>query len=246
MKYLIFLIAIASALPLWAASNAERINQCLEENLSTDQKLELSVDMMEWKFEFSDYVIRNAGKCFENITGIPATFESGKGLIFSPENQTLADDKIAKDRQKALEIKEERESKNALINSLVTTQRCRIQKAKSIDRYLDLLGEVVSDKNKTLIENETEKACIELHKNNKSEAILNEICREVFKSKMHPDLNLSVEGDLYAKLKSEFFENALALALIRKTLSALDPKFAPQEQSWERPDLLNDAMRICD
>lgn len=246
MKYVIFIVSVASALPLLAASNTERINQCLEEKLSSDQKLELSVEMMEWTFEFSDYVVRNAGKCFEKITDIPATFESGKGLIFSPENQVLADNKMAKDRQKALELKAERESKNARINSLLSAQRCRISKAKSIDRYIDLIGEVVSGKNKTLIESETRKACIELHESNKSAAILNEICREMFVSTMHPDLNLSVEGDLYAKLDNEFLENALALEAIRKTLSELDPKFATQEQAWERPDLLNDAMRSCD
>lgn len=244
--FLGILLLILAASKSVAASNAERINGCMTKALNEDDSIELAIDMLDWKFEFSDYVIRNAGKCFEQITGIPATFESGQGLIFSDENKVLVDQKLGKERQKVLKIKADREARQATLNSLLAKERCMIQKAKSIQSYIDILYEVIENKNQALIDKETKSSCLELYRQNKAEAILNQYCRQVFTSNMHPDLNISAEGVLFEKLDKEFMETAMDLEDTRKSLAAIDPKYQQEKETWERPDLLADAMRDCE
>lgn len=218
MRYVIFCLAILVALPTWGASNAERIKLCLEDELSKDEGLVLSSDMMKWKFEFSEYVKENAGVCYEKLTGIPAEFKNGTGLVFSEKERQSAKDAQAESAAEVARAKEALALKTAELEKLRQKQSCLMNKEKAIVRLqVEILDRLEAD-NLELIEKRTLEACFLLNDNDPNAAILNPICRAAFIQSLHPDLGdkdafdtLKMLGAKKAEVKSDLITTTNAL-----------------------------------
>ena len=107
---------------------------------------------------------------------------------------------------------------------LMRKQRCLLKKEKVLDDLKDNLLDTISVENDILIREATEIACAKLHEENPNAAILNPVCRAVFKNDLHPDLDISELGTKFRNVESEQVNTILLRLEVEMEIAALDNK----------------------
>lgn len=218
---------------LSAATKAERIKDCMLGLLSEDEQSVLLADMTEWKNLFSTYVVENVSACYTKITGQPAEFESGEGLVFDPA--LIPDVKAARDQ---LAKKQNR------LKELLESEKCLVQKGIQITKLKESMLELYADENKALINDKTYAACIDLNKIDPNAAILNPTCRDIFAKRLHPDLPLMTFSQDYASLDNAYQSTVTQFASVNSEIKILNGEVPEETQSYE--EKLKEALAPCD
>ena len=71
---------------VFAATKAERVKACLTGSVVGDEKQKLIEEKSTWTYLFSDYAKDNVAGYYTFLTGKPAAFVDGTGLVLS-ENE---------------------------------------------------------------------------------------------------------------------------------------------------------------
>lgn len=152
-------------------------------------------------------------KCLEEAYGVvfELNFATGK-FVGGPEASAL---------------KEASNKKGKLLEK----QRCLIRKGKALSDLMASLTKTISAENERLIGDATVVACSALHDDNPNEAILNPICREVFKNGFHPDIDLTELGATYKKITSEQVSTTTLQLTVEAEIAALDNNSGIQKQT---------------
>ena len=233
------LIFLGLATTASALTKAEKVSACLDSPLSDDEEKTLLTDIDSWVNIYADSVRLNSAACYTKLTGEPAKFVNGIGIVSgettledmlkdkeSIENERLAREAIAK----AERLKKEAErvalekSKIQLEAEMKKLQKqvsCVSVRTLIIGTELEAISERFQQSNQLLILNDTHSACTELYSNEKSEAMLNLTCVDVFERMGHPDLAFS-ESEIKATLSAEIIDLINLQANLEKDL--LDTK----------------------
>jgi hypothetical protein len=218
---------------LSAATKAERIKDCMLGLLSEDEQSVLLADMTEWKNLFSTYVVENISACYTKITGQPAEFENGKGLVFDPA--LIPDVKAARDN---LAKKQNR------LKELSEIEKCLTQKAVQIEKLKGFMLDFYMDENNALINDRTYTACANLNEVDPNAAILNTTCRDIFAKRLHPDLPEITLLQDYASIDRAYKRNLAQFAAVNSEIKTLKGEVPEQTKSYG--DRLKEALAPCD
>jgi len=81
--------------------------------------------------------------------------------------------------------------------------------------------ELLQDENQNYIAFKTYSACVDLHEKEQEVAILNPICRDVFRVNLHPDLDVGIFSRVKDELDEAKQESYLELVVLEEKLRGL-------------------------
>lgn len=184
-----------------AATKAQKIEACLNNQLSPEAAKDLATEIEVWLNVFSTYVQQNAGECYTKITGKPSAFISGEGLVFEAAQIEAAKSKlkqraIAEDANKAIieQLNQELEQLKLALPALAKEspivrrrQRCELLEARSklkssIEDLKAAYNENTAKLNtlKREATNEALKECDQWYSENKRASLTNTVCKDLF------------------------------------------------------------------
>jgi hypothetical protein len=213
-----------------ALTQSEKIKSCLDGTLSLEEEPLLIIEMQNWKVTFSPFVQNNTAACFTKLTGEPAEFINGEGLIIDQQGLTTLQEarekaqanRIAQELEREVQALEREAAEEALkvlksriyenISRLMKHEKC--VEAKRLDVVKSI--EAIEKENSLIISRDTHAACTALYAKDKTNVMMNQTCIEAFKSFGHPEIiNSAIEKQKHYSLK-EAELLILELALIRE------------------------------
>ena len=240
----IFGFVFAGTEEVQAASKSQRIKACLAGELSAEERDKLLADMEDWKTVFSSYVEENIGPCYTSLTGKVSVFVNGQGITLDPVlvESILAAKEKEKIESEQARLKKEEEQKKRM--ALMDLSSCLEDKLQKLDTLTTAILNTYSDNNTKLINDRTYAACIDLHERDPNAAILNETCRQVFRSNFHPELELDSMSDQYFKLSETTDRLNTQYLMIRSELAKLDGRSTPNALTFA--EVMQDALAPCE
>lgn len=184
-----FLAASLSALPNIGVAQSldQKIQSCLSESLSEEERKSLAIEISGLKNVFSSFVIKNAATCFTKITGEPSAFENGVGLT---TNQDLIVElgKQQKERAALQDEQAEREAQEEAAlaeRAKLTTAQRRVARCELLELRSSLLDDIEENESLKLewqqeALRQTILECTAWVKEDKRSAITNTVCQKVF------------------------------------------------------------------
>jgi hypothetical protein len=222
---IMFLAASLSALPSIGVAQSldQKIQSCLSESLSEEEKKSLAIEISGLKNVFSSYVINNVAACFTKITGEPSAFANGVGLT---TNQDLINE-LEKQQQARAALQNEQAERKAQEEAalaeraeLATAQR-RVARCELLELRSSLLEDIEENENLKLewqqeALRQTILECTAWAKEDKRSAITNTVCHKVFADWGFPEIQDN-ESSLQTMLETQ-----LRLARSNIQLNSID------------------------
>lgn len=226
-----------------AATKAERIRACMSGQLSDVEKANLLSDMTEWKTVFSKFVEENVGPCYTALTGEAAEFINGQGLTV---DAGLIEDVLENRKLDEIQIEEARirkVQKQEIRLELINLSHCLDEKLLKIRDLHAAILKAYDDSNAKLISDRTYAACVELHARDANSAMLNDVCREVFQSNLHPDLDTGDMFELLAKLSDAADQIIPQIIEVKEKINELNGVTLDSQQSFA--EAMDQALAPC-
>ena len=218
LKILVFSVALILSFSstVNALTKAEKIDECLYGSLSDEEINSLITEIDEWKSIYKRSLRMNTALCFTKLTGAPADFINGEGLVVDEAGTKQIEEsrrKVEALEAAKLELKELKSQLTATITNLEKRAACVSAKSFQTNAKLEAISKRFEQSNNTLILDDTHEACTELYSSNKSAAMLNQTCVEAFQRMGHPNLVFSE-----AEPRAEFTAELSGLVTLKTSL----------------------------
>lgn len=233
LSQVIWIIVLAMCAGLANAQSTTTYDKCLialeEGDIDQAQKL---AAVIESKKNLTDENVIKGTRCLEEAWG--------ETYWYHPDYKFWVKGEQAITLKQAAATREVREK-------LMRKQRCLLRKEKALNDLKSSLLDKISVENDILIREATEVACSKLHAENPNAAILNPVCRAVFKNDLHPDLDISELGTNFRNVESEQVNTILLRLEVEVEIAALDNNSGVQQTSASKVKSLEEtAFQTCE
>lgn len=185
-------------------------------------------------------------KTKKNLT--PDSIEKGEACLEAAYGTNWAYDQLFKmwvEGDEAIKA-ENRAAKENAQKVLFDKRNCLKRKEEAIIRLQEAQTAFIAARNEELINDDLLTACYELYAENPYTAILDSDCRAIFRTKMHPGLNLSESGKVFFRLGQELRKTKADQIGVEEKIEEFENKSSSKTKSKPKPNDLEIAFQSCD